>query len=89
MVCSMTEGKDLRVQNGISSSGGSLCEPKEWIYLGELKRVWSVGTTNSGNKEQTLTHTYMAIVRLCQFWHNDLCVSFSSHGARVQESSLI
>lgn len=24
MVCSMTEGKDLRVQNGISSSGGSL-----------------------------------------------------------------
>lgn len=29
MVCSITEGKDLRVQNGISSSGGSLWEAEE------------------------------------------------------------
>lgn len=31
----------------------------------------------------------MAIVGLCQIWHNDFCVSFGSHGAGVQERSLI
>lgn len=34
-------------------------------------------------------HTHMAIVGLCHIWHNDFCVSFSSHGARVQKRSLI
>jgi len=29
MVCSMTAGKDFRVQNGISSSGGSLWQARE------------------------------------------------------------
>lgn len=37
----------------------------------------------------TLSQTHMAIVGFCHVWHNDFCVSFSSHSARVQESSLI
>lgn len=31
----------------------------------------------------------MAIVGLRQIWHNDFCVSFSAHGARVEERPLI
>lgn len=34
IVCSITEGKDLRVQNGISSSGGSLWKVKGVILFG-------------------------------------------------------
>lgn len=34
-------------------------------------------------------HPHMAVVGLCQIWHNDFCVSFSSHGARIQQRSLI
>ena len=34
IVCSITEGKDLREQNGISSSGGSLWDVREEIFLG-------------------------------------------------------
>lgn len=33
--------------------------------------------------------THMAVVGLCQVWHNDLGVSFCPHGARIQEGSLI
>lgn len=36
MVCSITEGKDLRVQNGISSSGGSLWKANEKMYVEAL-----------------------------------------------------
>lgn len=32
---------------------------------------------------------HVAVVGLCQIRHNDFCVSFSSHGARIQKRSLI
>lgn len=35
------------------------------------------------------SHTYMAIVGLCQIWHNDFRVAFGPHGAGVQERPLI
>lgn len=45
--------------------------------------------TTTANKQQTLIHTHMAIVGLCQIWHNDFSVTFRSHGARVKKRSLI
>lgn len=63
IVCSMTEGKDLRVQNGISSSGGSLWKINgEAQYLDWSLCLWSPWTvmvqesTRAKNKN-TVSHT--------------------------------
>lgn len=59
------------------------------LFRSNVKTKFCVGMTNVGNKQQTFERTHMAIVGLCQIGHNDFCVSFRSHGARVQERSLI
>lgn len=42
---------------------------------------------NIGNNKNM--HPHVAVVGLCQIWHNDFRVSFGSHGARIQKRSLI
>lgn len=60
---------------------------KEDAYIS--KTVWTKAGIVRLAASSESSHTHMAIVGLCQIWHNDLCVSFGSHGAGVQEWPLI
>lgn len=90
--------------NGVLDDRGERLESAEWdlLFWGvPLKREEAklrpravslkeeLELTTTTNKQQTLIHTHMAIVGLCQIWHNDFSVTFRSHGARVKKRSLI